>query len=99
MMRAIYIICLLLCTFCFQAIYASTNAQPRDIINLNNGWKYSQGDYTGAELVGYDDGNWENIGIPHSFSIPYFMAKDFYVGYGWYRKHLQLNEEKTFLGV
>ena len=64
MMRAIYIICLLLCTFCFQAIYASTNAQPRDIINLNNGWKYSQGDYTGAELVGYDDGNWENIGSP-----------------------------------
>lgn len=93
MMRAIYIICLLLCACCFQAIYASTNAQPRNIINLNNGWKYSQGDYTGAELVGYDDGNWENIGIPHSFSIPYFMAKDFYVGYGWYRKHLQLNEE------
>ena len=93
MMRAIYIICLLLCACCFQATYASTNALPRDVINLNNGWKYSQGDYTGAEQIGYDDESWEDIGIPHSFSIPYFMSKDFYVGYGWYRKHLQLNEE------
>ena len=42
-----------------------------------------QGDYTGAERTDYDDSSWETIGIPHSFSIPYFMSKDFYTGYGW----------------
>lgn len=92
-MKAICIICLLLHVLCFQTACTSMNAQPREVTNINNAWKYAQGDYTGADQVGYDDGNWENIGIPHSFSIPYFMAKDFYVGYGWYRKHLQLNEE------
>ena len=86
-------IVLLLQFFCFQTACTNLSESPREVTNINNCWKYAQGDYTGAELVGYDDGNWENIGIPHSFSIPYFMAKDFYVGYGWYRKHLQLNEE------
>ena len=34
---------------------------------------------------------WENVGLPHSFSMPYFAANDkFYVGYGWYRKHFDV---------
>lgn len=49
-----------------------------------------QGDYTGAERTDYDDSSWETVGIPHSFSIPYFMSKDFYTGYGWYRKSFEL---------
>ena len=28
-----------------------------------------------------------DIGLPHSFNLPYFMNAKFYVGYGWYRKH------------
>ena len=91
--KSIYVIGLLLQVLCFQTACTNLSESPREVTNINNCWKYAQGDYTGAEQVGYDDGNWENIGIPHSFSIPYFMAKDFYVGYGWYRKHLQLNEE------
>ena len=39
-----------------------------------------QGDYTGAERTDYDDSSWETVGIPHSFSIPYFMSKDFMWG-------------------
>ncbi|GAE84086.1 beta-galactosidase [Bacteroides reticulotermitis JCM 10512] len=53
---------------------------------------YKCGDYCGAEQPLFDDSGWESIGLPHSFSIPYFMSKDFYVGYGWYRKTLQLNK-------
>ena len=93
--KKIYIVCMFLCTLCFQTACTSTTVQPREVTNINNIWKYVQGDYTGAEQIGYDDESWEDIGIPHSFSIPYFMSKDFYVGYGWYRKHLQLNEEGT----
>ena len=62
------------------------------MININAEWKYSQGDFAGAEQMNYEDGNWEQVGLPHSFSIPYFMSSSFYVGYGWYRKHLTLNE-------
>lgn len=47
----------------------------------------------GAEKMDYDDGKWEHVGLPHSFSIPYFMSNSFYVGYGWYRKHLQFTKE------
>jgi beta-galactosidase len=30
---------------------------------------------------------WGNVGLPHSFGLPYFGSNSFYVGYGWYRKH------------
>lgn len=73
----------------------------RQVININREWKYLKGDMRGAQMLDYDDKSWENIGLPHSFSIPYFMSKDFYVGYGWYRKYLQLDaadlKKKLFL--
>ncbi|MBD3589953.1 glycoside hydrolase family 2 TIM barrel-domain containing protein [Bacteroides sp. GM023] len=68
--------------------------EPRQTINFNREWKYSRGDYPGAEQNTYDDTGWERIGLPHSFSIPYFMSKDFYIGYGWYRKQFFLSEKE-----
>ncbi|MEO8900071.1 MAG: glycoside hydrolase family 2 TIM barrel-domain containing protein [Polyangiaceae bacterium] len=35
------------------------------------------------------------MGLPHSFSLPYFMASKFYVGYGWYRKHFAVPSSWT----
>lgn len=35
----------------------------------------------------------KHIGLPHSFSLPYFMSKDFYVGYGWYKKTIRLSKK------
>ena len=58
----------------------------REVVNLNREWTYQRGDYPGAERAAYDDSQWEHIGLPHSFSIPYFMSSEFYTGYGWYRK-------------
>ena len=66
------------------ALYAGNT--PREVLNLNPSWKYSRGDDAGAARPAYDDSAWERVGLPHSFSIPYFMSKDFYVGYGWYRR-------------
>lgn len=74
----------------------SSNAQeasPRKTLNFNREWKYFRGDIPNAETVEFNDANWEQIGLPHSFSIPYFMSKDFYVGYGWYRKPLTLTKK------
>lgn len=66
-------------------------APSRETQNFNREWKFQIGDHPGAEALSFDDTKWENIGLPHSFSIPYFAAGNaFYVGYGWYRKHFDI---------
>lgn len=81
------------------ALYAGNTS--REVLNLNPSWKYSRGDDAGAARPAYDDSAWERVGLPHSFSIPYFMSKDFYVGYGWYRREVDLTakqlKKKIFL--
>src|SRR5208282_1653712 len=54
---------------------------PRQQLNFNREWKYQLGDHPGAAAVGYDDSKWDDIGLPHSFSIPYFASPKFYTGY------------------
>ena len=81
-----------ICLFC-SVIKAQQSESPRKKINFNREWKYAHGDVRGAERIGYNDSGWETVGVPHSFSIPYFMSKDFYVGYGWYRKSFRLSED------
>ncbi len=44
-------------------------------------------DVTGAQAIPYDDSTWTQVGLPHSFSLPYFLWTQFYMGYRWYRKH------------
>lgn len=40
---------------------------------LNNNWKFTYGDKVGASP---DEINrWQDIGLPHSFGIPYFDGK------------------------
>lgn len=65
-------------------------ADVRQRININREWKFKLGDATDARQSEYDDSGWQHVGLPHSFSIPYFLSKDFYVGYGWYRKTLDI---------
>lgn len=62
---------------------------------FNREWKYSPGNIENAYISDFDDAGWSVIGLPHSFSIPYFMSKDFYVGYGWYRKTLDVSVEDS----
>jgi beta-galactosidase/beta-glucuronidase len=65
-------------------------ARGRIRMNFNADWRFKLGDVPGAQSTDFDDANWESIGLPHSFSIPYFRSASFYVGYGWYRKVLSL---------
>jgi hypothetical protein len=62
-------------------------------MNLNYEWKFLLGDYPGAEMSAFPDVDWQNIGLPHSFSIPYFLSPEFYTGYGWYRKELLIESD------
>ena len=63
----------------------------RLVQNFNQSWKFKRADVTGAEVTAFDDSAWDDVGLPHSFTLPYFlptnMSLKVYVGYGWYRKH------------
>lgn len=70
-------------------------SNSRTKINVNREWRFIRGDWegyrdSGPEQAEYDDSQWCAVGLPHSFSIPYFMENDWYVGFGWYRKHIDV---------
>jgi hypothetical protein len=71
----------------FSLIAGLTNAfavesSPRLELNLNREWKFSLGDFAGAEAANFANEKWNSIGLPHSFSEPYFLSSEFYTGYG-----------------
>ena len=70
-----------------QAQSVTTN---RVVSNFNQSWKFQLGDYSGAQVSGYNDTLWNSVGLPHSFDAPYFGWNQFYIGYGWYRKHFNV---------
>lgn len=77
-------------------------AELRRVASFNRDWWFKLGDSPGAEAANFDDSSWDRIGLPHSFSIPYFAASNsFYVGYGWYRKRFDVppdwKEKRLFL--
>ncbi len=62
--------------------------------NINRDWRFTFGDPDDDPCrVNYNDSSWQKVGLPHSFSIPYFRSHRFYTGYGWYRKKIQINDE------
>jgi len=62
--------------------------------NINREWHFSfseQEDDFSKEIAAKTD--WERVGLPHSFSLPYFRSESFYQGYGWYQKSLHIDEQ------
>ncbi|MDH3323221.1 MAG: beta-galactosidase, partial [Flavobacteriaceae bacterium] len=61
--------------------------------NINRAWQFTFSDESDdfSKEVSVS-GNWEKVGLPHSFSLPYFRSESFYTGYGWYQKNLQIDE-------
>ena len=74
---------------------SSGGSDVRLMQNFNQAWKFKRADVSGADATAFDDSAWDNVGLPHSFSLPYFMASKFYVGYGWYRKHFAVPSSWT----
>ncbi|MGC3989736.1 MAG: hypothetical protein QM796_08685 [Chthoniobacteraceae bacterium] len=78
----------LLCLASLLSLRAANLETIRQRQNINQGWKFKLGDYTGAQASSYSDTLWSDVNLPHSFSLPYFLSTQFYTGYGWYRRHL-----------
>ena len=76
------------------SIFSELKADPvRQQINLNRDWHFTLGDPAGAQQPSFSDQTWEQVNLPHSFSLPYFMWKSVYNGYGWYRRTIEMPEE------
>ena len=65
-------------------------APVRQQVNLNRNWFFTLGDPKGAEQSQFSATDWEPVNLPHSFSLPYFMWKSVYNGYGWYRREIDV---------
>ena len=69
------------------------------IINLNKEWKFHLGDAVGADYMGYSDGAWRSVTLPHDWSVEHIFDTANASGSGylpggtaWYRKHFELPE-------
>jgi hypothetical protein len=82
---------LALCCMAFCCASMAAEAPLRMRQSFNADWRFHLGDEPGAQAPGFDDAGWERVGLPHSFSIPYFQSPAFHVGHGWYRKTLQVD--------
>ena len=81
--------CFAFSALCFGAAPLAAEP-PRQTINFNREWKFLLGDHPEARASEMADESWDDVGLPHSFSIPYFASPRFYVGIGWYRKHFDV---------
>lgn len=73
-----------------ETALAAVSGPGRVRLNFNADWRFMRDDVAGAQEPGFDDAGWERVGLPHSFSIPYFQSPTFYEGPGWYRKTFDL---------
>lgn len=67
----------------------------REVLSMNPGWRFMQGDVQGAESVAYDDGDWEEVALPHGIEyLPTEASGCYnYQGVVWYRKHFIAQDE------
>lgn len=62
--------------------------------NINREWQFTFSSKTDNFSTDESEGaKWERVGLPHSFSLPYFRSESFYQGYGWYQKKLNIKKE------
>ena len=63
----------------------------RKVININPNWKFSKLDESDAKDISYDDRNWEELSLPHTWNaIDGANGNEYYRGACWYRKVLTL---------
>lgn len=73
----------------FQFLFLSVTAfAQRQEKTINDGWRFMQQDVAGAEQTGFNDKQWENISVPHSWNSDAYVVKNYHRGAAWYRRSL-----------
>ncbi|MHA7941572.1 glycoside hydrolase family 2 TIM barrel-domain containing protein [Formosa sp. 3Alg 14/1] len=103
-MKKLLLIVLLLVNAFAVVSCAEGNASedvPREKINFDEDWKFSKGDFPTASKSEFDDASWEQLDVPHDWSIkgPFLKTNPAgnvgaYAlgGIGWYRKSFTLDK-------
>lgn len=84
-----------------ETVLVSSTVSSRET-DFNSGWKFYLGDNSSASGQSFDDSSWEDVTLPHDFSI----SQDFTTsgeaesgflpgGTGWYRKSFTLTEAEA----
>ena len=62
---------------------------------INESWKFQKGDHPGARHIEYDEGDWQDISIPHTWNDKDAVDDEpgYYRGAGWYRKNVFIGNE------
>ncbi|KXX69254.1 glycoside hydrolase family 2 TIM barrel-domain containing protein [Flammeovirga sp. SJP92] len=78
----------------FFTFSSCSQVRRRTVDDFNFGWKFSKNDISNAQNITFDDTSWEDIRLPHDWSILGGYQKDKGAsstgftegGIGWYRK-------------
>ena len=81
---------------------AGTNGRnPRTVEDFDQGWRFHPGDLAGAQDTAWRDSSWQQVMLPHDWSILGAFSKEsptttqeaaLPAGIGWYRKRFTLPE-------
>ena len=81
-----------------EAVYVNNYTGTTRSENFNDNWKFYMGDASGAEDPGFNDSSWEQVNLPHDYSIEqeYSTSGEAESGYlpggtGWYRKNFTVD--------
>jgi len=89
----IFLLVLMVLSSSFAGELIVVGDSPRESKFINNGWTFYKGSQPGAAAVNFDDSSWEQVGLPHSASIPYWMETKVYEGDSWYRKEFAVDAD------
>ncbi|MHA6481738.1 glycoside hydrolase family 2 protein [Paenibacillus sp. strain BS8-2] len=63
----------------------------RNVLNINEGWKFLKENSEAASAAQYNDSTWETVNVPHTWNaLDGASGFDFFKGACWYRRELQL---------
>ena len=85
-----------------ETVYVNSYGGDERSVSFNDHWRFFLGDASGAQAVAYNDSAWDNVTLPHDYSIDQGFTtaapaeqESGYVlgGTGWYRKAFTLSED------
>lgn len=84
---------------CLMCLLTATNLWGGDLKSFNADWKFQLGDEAKRKEIGFDDGHWRVLDLPHDWSIEGEYAEDnpmggqcgyLPAGIAWYRKTVKV---------
>lgn len=82
-----------------EVVYVNNYTGTTRSENFNDNWKFYLGDASGAEVPGFNDSAWDQVNLPHDYSIEQEYSKSMEAesgylpgGTGWYRKSFTVDE-------